>query len=130
MKKNLSAFALVIVLLAAVVLVGEWVRRGRVPDDETMTETRIETQTETQTALPAAATTQATEPQIETTAAETQTEATTAGSRGTYTNRFPLPTIRYTVTDPDNTRGLSTKRIDHGRPCGRCTPPCRVPLSG
>ena len=117
MKKKLPVFALVIVLLAAVVLAGEWVRRGRAPLEETEPETRIETSTEPQTALPAAATTLTqTEPVVtETTtaAATAATSAPDAGSRGTYTSRFPLPEIRYTVTDPDNTRGLSTRRIDH-----------------
>ena len=116
MKKNLLAFLGVIVLIAAVVFAGEWIRRGRQLDEN---ETLTETVTESLTALPAAAPTQpsVTQMQTETTAPAPETTttvpATETVTRSAYTNRFPLPTVSFVATDPDNTRGLSTKRIDH-----------------
>lgn len=117
MKKNLLAFLCVIVLIAAVVFAGEWIRRGRELDEnETLTETRTE-------ALPAAAETQptamqpsavtTTEQTTETTVSQTAPTSVEHVTRSAYTNLFPLPKISFTATDPDNTRGLSTQRIDH-----------------
>ena len=138
MKKNLFAFLGVILLIAVVVFIGEWIRRGRELDQEAaQSETTIETQLEAQTALPAAAETQppAAEQTTETTAlttAETSAtpETTTAGSRSKYTNRFPLPTVSYTVTDPNNTRGLSTKRIDHSFGVPKSEQPNAISVNG
>ena len=39
--------------------------------------------------------------------------AATTEKISTYTGRKPLKTIRFTVKDPDNTQGLSTKKIEH-----------------
>ena len=114
MKKNILAFWGVIVLLAVVVLAGEWIRRGRELDESA---TQTETVTEILTALPAAAETQppSTEAPTEAASATTSTTipATEHVTRSAYTNRFPLPKVSFVATDPDNTRGLSTKRIDH-----------------
>ena len=38
---------------------------------------------------------------------------TVLSHKGTYTGRFPLQTIKLTASDPDNSRGLLTDRIDH-----------------
>lgn len=118
MKKKLLVFAGVVVLIAFVVLAGEHIRRSRDPEQS---QAKNDTISETQTALPAAAPTQTTEPTTQTTT-ETTIPSTTAapvtttvraGERSRYTNRFPLPAVSFTASDPDNTRGLSTKRIDH-----------------
>lgn len=131
MKKRLLAFLGVIVLIAVVVFAGEQIRRGRAAEPElTQTETRVETQT----ALPAAATTQPpTEQPTETTAAPTTTEtvpATETVTRSPYTNRFPLAKISFTVSDPDNTRGLSTKRIDHSYGVPKNEQPNAISVNG
>ena len=120
MKKRLLAFLGVVVLIAVVVFAGEQIRRGR----STAQQPQSETASEAQTALPAAATTleASSASESETTASEpgtteaaqtTGAPSTASASRSPYTDRFPLEKIHYTVSDPDNTRGLSTKRIDH-----------------
>ena len=121
MKKILWALLCAVVLIAFAVLAGEWIRRG-----QELRERETTAVSENETALPAAATTQSERttgdddgialPASTTKPAETTREASTEpadGSRGTYTGLFPLPAVHYTVTDPDNARGLSEKRIDH-----------------
>lgn len=131
MKKKLAALLGVLVLIAIVILTGEWFRRGQETEPSA---TQPDERLETQTALPAAASTLPTAAETETTQAPettvpasvasttvapatTRAAATTLpaslGQRGTYTDRFPLPTVSFSAPDPENTRGLSTKRIDH-----------------
>lgn len=118
MKKKMIALTCTVALIALVVGAGEWIRKDRSSDD---VPTAPPT-TETQTALPAAASTQT----VPTAAEESQTALPAAAStqstptteptdepHTTVTGRFPLPTVHFTASDPDNTRGLSEKRIDH-----------------
>lgn len=114
MKKNLLAALAAVVVIGVTVFAGEMFRRSRLPAPQESTAAV------SQTDVPAAATTRApkTDPQSQTQTvslpAETASDAAfETGLRGTYTNLFPLPEIRFTATDPDNTRGLSTRRIDH-----------------
>lgn len=39
--------------------------------------------------------------------------AENTSDKATYTNRAPLKQVSFTVTDPQNTRGLSTERVGH-----------------
>ena len=136
MKKTFLAFLGVIVLIAVVVLAGEWIRRGRELEED---ETQIETVAESLTALPAAAETHPalTETTTGTTAATTSTTtpkettaATESTTRSAYTNRFPLPTVSFIAADPDNSRGLSTKRIDHSFGVPKNEQPNEISVNG
>ena len=111
-NKILPAALFAVLLIVVAALGGNLIRRGR----EFARMTPTETQTTAAEAAPAVMPTQApkTETMTEmTTETTTQPEETTTGGRGTYTGLFPLPTVHYTVPDPDNSRGLSTARIDH-----------------
>ena len=139
MKKNLLAFLGVIVLIAAVVFTGEQIRASRKPEQSEVTQMPTQTQLETQSALPAGAPTQTptAESTSETTAAPTTASATTAaapsaglGERGTYTNRFPLPVVHFTASDPDNARGLATARIDHSFGVPKNEQPNEISVTG
>ena len=120
-KKFLWALLCAVVLIAFAVLAGEWVRRGQ---ELRQQQTTAQAQAETETALAAAATTQGDTakgaqddeialPSPTTAKAPTEPAQTATEPHTTYTGRFPLPAVHFTVTDPDNTRGLSEKRIDH-----------------
>ena len=50
---------------------------------------------------------------LNTTTKSEMNAAATTEKISTYTGRKPLKTIRFTVKDPDNTQGLSTKKIEH-----------------
>ncbi|MBQ7542282.1 MAG: polysaccharide deacetylase family protein [Clostridia bacterium] len=102
MKKTLPALLCAVLLLAAVASAGRWNDPEQDPEDAqaAVSETETVSVPATQAAKAAAAQTAA------------GTEFTT-GARGTFTDRFPLPQVHFTVSDPDNTRGLSTLRIDH-----------------
>ncbi len=115
-KKALQATLCAVALVAAVALGGTLIRRGRefarmTPDETGMSAAQAAPVVmPTQTPKTTAAEETTTE---ETTAAATVLTETTAGGRGTYTDLFPLPVVHFTAPDPDNSRGLSTARIDH-----------------
>ncbi len=58
---------------------------------------------------------EATTMQTEETEKETteKPKETTVSHRGTYTGLFPLQTVKFTVSDPENSRNMATDRIDH-----------------
>lgn len=49
--------------------------------------------------------------------------------KGTYTGLFPLQTVKLTASDPDNTRRLSTERIDHSFGVAKNSQPHNISVS-
>ena len=124
MKKTIYAVLGAVVILGVSVLAGEMFHRAQTPQP-------TETSTVTQSAVQAAATTNTPKTTVgaadeddiatalRTTAAASELSAQTAmsgvttGARGSFTHLFPLEPVQFTAPDPNNTRGLSTTRIDH-----------------
>ena len=121
MKKTMYALLAAVVLLGASAFAGELFRRGRTPQPDTTTapapsavQAAATTQEAKSTAAPSVPAQTVTEPFVaEPLPTSASPSADTTGTRGTYTGLFPLAAVQFTAPDPDNTRGLSVKRIDH-----------------
>lgn len=105
MKKFMQALLCAVVLIGGASLAGEFFRRGKELEQMTPSVPAEET-----VQAVAATTQKSTVPQ--TTAGASAAEQTT-GARKTYTGLFALQEVQFTVQDPDNTRGLSTQRMEH-----------------
>lgn len=101
MKKFMQALLCAVVLIGGASLAGEFFQRGKELEKMTPSTSAQET------AQAVAATTQKAAAQTAAAAPET------TGTRKTYTGLFALQEVQFTVSDPDNTRGLSTRRVEH-----------------
>lgn len=104
MKKWMQALLCAVVLIGGASLAGDFYRRGK--ELEKMTPTT----TAEQTAQAVIATTQR---MTTATTVTTTTKTETTGARKTYTGLFALQEVHFPVSDPENTRGLSTERREH-----------------
>ncbi len=108
MNKLIKFLGITAIAVVAIVAVSGFLKN----DDGFIDEIPVTEQTVSysQNVAAEATTMQTTEQKTEIT--EKKTEPVSS-KRGTYTGLFPLQTVKFTVSDPDNLRNMATDRIDH-----------------
>ncbi len=123
MNKILKILSVAAIVTVMIVAVGSVV----VKNDKWVAEDDV-TQTEEQTVSQNVAA-EATTFEAKTTERQTETTTETPSDRGTYTGLFPLQPISFTATDPENSRRLSTDRIDHSFGVAKNSQPNSISVS-